>query len=72
MIGTMRTAKRRAALLIAGAGVLLVAAAPVPVSHATLGSEWRCSKMALVFTTCRQASNHHLTGRTGDAKSPPA
>jgi hypothetical protein len=39
---------------LAAAAVLLVAVAgPRPVSSAALGSEWQCSKTALVVTTCR-------------------
>ena len=41
--------------LLASVAVLLAMAAPHPVSSATLGSEWQCSKAAFVLTTCRQA-----------------
>jgi hypothetical protein len=70
MIGPMRTYK--VALAMAGAAVLLAMAASVPVSNATLGNEWNCSKTAFVLTTCRQASNDDVTRKTEDAKSPPA
>ncbi|MGY4479619.1 hypothetical protein [Bradyrhizobium sp. USDA 3364] len=39
--------------------VLAVIAAPRPVSSAALGSEWQCSKAALVLTTCRHADPAH-------------
>jgi hypothetical protein len=59
MIGPLRTRKARALVIassLAGAAVLLIViAAPKPISVAALGSEWQCSKTAFVLTTCRQA-----------------
>ena len=74
MIGTMWTGKARALVLavsLAGAAVLLAMAAPVSISNAALGSEWRCSKAAFILTTCRQASIDNAT-QNADVKNPPA
>jgi hypothetical protein len=73
MINKMWTAKSRAVIIgisLAGAAVLLAMAAPVSISNAALGSEWRCSKAAFILTTCRQASIHAT--RHENAKNPPA
>jgi hypothetical protein len=54
---TRWTGKRRALVIAAFAlacVALLRMAAPVSVSSSELGSNWQCSKTALVFTTCTQ------------------
>ena len=69
MIGPMWTRKTRALVIatftLASAAVLLIAmAAPQPMSVATLGSEWQCSKTAFVLTTCRHAEPMRVSGVT--------
>ena len=71
MIRTVWAGKARAlviAISLAGAAVLLATAAPMSVSNAPLGSDWHCSKAALVLTTCRQTSN--VSRETGHTKKP--
>ncbi|MCK1683357.1 hypothetical protein IVA87_29140 [Bradyrhizobium sp. 147] len=70
MIGATWNRKGRTLVIancVAATAVLLVvAAAPRPVSSAALGSEWQCSKSAFVLTTCRPASEDDVT------RKPPA
>lgn len=65
MIGATWNRKGRtlviANCLAAAAVLLVVAAAPRPISSAALGSEWQCSKSAFVLTTCRPASEDDVT-----------
>jgi hypothetical protein len=37
--------------------VAIKLATPEPVSSAALGPEWQCTRLALVWTTCRRAKH---------------
>jgi hypothetical protein len=54
---TRWTGKRRAFVIAAfmlTCVVFLRLTAPIPVSSSELGSNWQCSNMAFVLTTCTQ------------------
>jgi hypothetical protein len=55
------TRTRKARLIIANsiacATLLMLIAAPRPVSSAVLGNGWQCSTTAFVLTTCRPTSH---------------
>jgi hypothetical protein len=42
---------------------------PEPVSRATLGPDWECTRLAFVFTTCSRAKHTEATVPVRMAKS---
>jgi hypothetical protein len=48
-----------AAVVLAGAIGFIAAGMsyPAPVARATLGSDWECTRLAFVFTTCSRAKH---------------